>query len=875
MFWRKRKPSDFRAEIEAHLELEAEQLKEQGWSEEDARVAARRAFGNVTRAEERFYESGRWLWWDHLMQDLRFGLRQLKRNPGFTAVVVVILALGIGANSAVFSVMNGLFLRGLPVPEPERVMSFSGANFSWADYVTYRDETRSFERLSSSYAFPFTASLSSIQPPQHIYGGLVTGDFITTLGIKLPLGRGFFPDEDQIGSPKSVVILSHQLWRSRYGGDPTILGRAIRLNNADYTVVGVMPSDFRSLCLGIAPDIWAPMATLPQLDQAEEAAAHPFINPHEHGFLVFGRLKRGVSRLQAEAELNLVNDRLRKGTGSPKGQPIVLTTAGLLPGEFGRMFFGLSVVLMVIAGLVLVVACVNIANLLLAHGSSRRREIAIRLALGAGRWRVIWQLMVANLILAFLGAAAGLVLAWLATKALGSVELPLPFPIALGFAPDHRVLMATSGIAVLSALVFGLAPAARATRVDVNASLKGGGIYSTRFGTLWVRNGLAIVQVAVTVIVTVAATLFLHSLWNGLSTKLGFCPENVLVVKVDATGQGYSRERNALFIQRVEEQVSRLPGVRSASVVAPLPLGIVTSDRVYTIQGSSRAIDARMHMVGPHYFETMGIPLKRGRDFRGIPVTSPRVAVISRSMAAQLFPSGDPIGRQVGWEWGKLKKSYEVIGVVGDMKSGTVGEVPSPCLFELAMQNQDDAEMFSRVGINFVVETAGKPKTLALLVQQEVANVDPGVPVYGVETMEEQVGKSLVVARLVASFLGAFGFLAVALAVVGLYGLMSYSVNARTREIAIRMALGASAERTLFRLVRQGLSVVGLGLAAGVAAGFAVDRLVSSLLYGVGSFDGTTFVVVPITLMGAACLAIVLPARRATKVDPMVALRYE
>jgi predicted permease len=840
-----------------------------GMSQEQALRAARVEMGSAEAVKEEIRSAGWESTLETFWQDIRYGLRQLKRNPGFTLVVVLTLALGIGANSTVFSVLNGLFLRALPVPEPERLVTFSDTNFSWADYVTYRDQAKSFASLSTSYAFPFTANLNSTRPPQHIYGGLVTGNFLTTLQIRPVLGRGFLPDEDQISSPKAVVMLSYHFWRRQFGGDPEILGKAIRLNNASYTVVGVMPSDLRTVDIGVAPDLWAPMATLPQID-ITEAQAHPFTSD-EQGFWIFGRLKPRVSRQEAQAEVNVINDRLRQAAGKKDKRPIALATAGVLPGQLGKMFLGVSSVVMAIAGLVLLIACVNIANLLLARGTSRRREIAIRLAMGAGRRRIIRQLMIGNLILAFLGAAAGLFLAWAATKAVARVELPLDLPIVLNFAPDLRVLLVTVGIAVLTSLVFGLAPSARTTRLDVNASLKDSDTASTAFATQWTRKVLVIVQVAVSVVVLVAAMLFLHSLWNGFSIDLGFRPENLLIATLDTTAQGYSKERTALFFRQLEERVSAVPGVRSASVVAPLPLGIASSGSQVSVPGTSRTVDANRHVVGPRFFETMGIPILRGRSFRDIPASSPPVAIINHVMAERLFPKEDPVGQHVHW-WNKV---YEIAGVAGDAKSKTIGEALTPCLYQLAAQNEADLALFSSIGISLVVRTAGKPMAVAPSVQREVERLDPTLPVYGVETMEEQVGKSLVVARLAASFLGAFGILALTLAAVGLYGLMSYTVAARTREIAIRMALGASVARTLSMLARQGLRMVGMGLAAGLAAGLAVGRLVSSLLYGVGGFDPLTFITVPIALVFVACVAVLVPARQAAKVDPTVALRYE
>jgi predicted permease len=874
LFRKKRVEQEMDEELRAYLDAAVKEKMRAGMSQEEALRAARVEMGSLDAVKDEIRSAGWEAALETLWQDIRYAFRQLKWNPGFTAMVVITLALGIGANSTVFSILNGLFLRGLPVPEPERLVSFSDTNFSWADYVAYRDQSKSFAGLSASHALLFTANLNSTRPPLHIYGGLVTGNFLTTLQVQPVLGRGFLPDEDQISSPKPVVMLSYQFWRTRFGGDPAILGKAIRLNNATYTVVGVMPSGLRTVDIGVAPDLWAPMATLPQLD-VTVAQFHPLTSGYQ-GFWIFGRLKPGVSRQEAQAEANVIHDRLHPAVGKQIKRPVALATAGVLPGAFGKIFLGVSSVVMGIAGLVLLIACVNIANLLLARGTSRRREIAIRLAMGAGRRRIIGQLMIGNLMLAFLGAAAGLFLALAATKAVARVELPLNWPIVLNFAPDLRVLLVTVGVAVLTSLVFGLAPAARGTSLDVNASLKDNDPASTAFTTQWTRKILVIIQVAVSVVVLVAAMLFLHSLRNGFSIDLGFRPENLLIVTLDTTAQGYSKERSALFFQQLEERVSNLPGVRSASIVAPLPLGISSSGGQIWVLGTSRNTYADLPMVGPRYFASMRIPLLSGRDFRDIAASSPPVAIINRAMAERLFPNEDPVGQRVGWEFGKERAAFEIIGVAGNTKSKTIGEPFRPCLYRLAAQNEKDVErLSSSSGVSLVIKTVGKPKALTAIVQQEVERLDPGLPVYGVETMEEQVGKSLVLARLAASFLGVFGFLALTLAAVGLYGLMSYSVAARTREIAIRMALGASVQRTLSMLARQGLSTVGVGLAAGLAAGLAVGRLVSSLLYGVSSLDPLTFIAVPIVLVFVACLAILVPARQAAKVDPLVALRYE
>ena len=783
---RKQMEARLEEEVRSHLEILVAENVARGMSLKEARYAALRSFGGVTQAKERWREIASLPIIDTLLQDFGYSLRQLKRNPGFTMVMVLTLALGIGANSTVFSVLNGLFLRELPVPDAARVVALSGTNFSWPHYLVYRDQAKSFESLSTHYLFPFSANLNSTHPPAHIYGMFVTANFMTTLKIKPPLGRGFLPDEDQIAAPKPVVMLSYALWRSRFGGNRDVLGKAIRLNNASYTVVGVMPSDIRTLEFGIVPDFWAPMATLPQLDTWEAQEGHPFTNQEEGGFVIFGRLKPEVSRRQAQAELNLIYNQLRQAEGNKEKkekQVVTMENPTAFPGEIGRMvFLGVSIVLGGIAIMVLIITCLNVANLLLARGTSRSKEIAIRLAIGASRGRIIRQLMVGNLLLSVLGAAVGLLLAWVVAKAISQVDVPLSMPILLDFAPDFRVLAVTTGIAILTSILFGLAPALRATRVDVNTFLKDGDNAYAGLGGRRVRNGLVMVQVAVSVVVLVAAALFLHSLRNGFSLDLGFRPENLLVVRVDPAAQGYSKERTTLIFQELEEQVRKLPGVRDASVVAPLPLGIVSSGREFTVPGTQRTINADMHVVGPHYFATMGIPIIRGRDFRDSGPSMPEAAIVSRSMAENLFPSENPIGQHLGWEWPGEKRIYEIIGVAGNTKSKTIGEAPRPCIYELASQNKTDLAGFTGFGgVSLVIKTAGEPRALVRAVQQEVERLEPGLPVYGVETMEEQVGKSLVVARISAIFLGVFGLLALSLAGIGLYGMMSYTVAARTR----------------------------------------------------------------------------------------------
>jgi predicted permease len=809
-----------------------------------------------------------------LWQDLRYALRMMARNPGFTAIAVLTLALGIGANSVIFCILNALLLRSLPVPEPERVVRIS-ASGSYLDYVDFRDQARSFEGLAADYEIPVVANLSSGHPPDRVFGVLVTGNFFSLLGVKPVLGRGFAPDEDQVSSPKPVVILSYGLWRRRFNGDPEIVGKAVRLNGGSYSVIGVAPQEFHGVFFGLLPDFWAPMAVLPQIDPFE-AKQRPFTNRDEGGLDVIGRIKPGVTRREALAEVNLIHNRIRMAAGKKDTQPVSLENPATLPGDVSGFALGLTAVLMTVSALVLLVACANLANLLLARAMGRRKEIAIRMAIGVSRGRLIRHLLTGNLLLSFLGAAAAFLLSAYAAVPISHLEMPVPFPFALDFTPDLRVLAATTGVAVLTTFLFGLAPALQATRSDVSSVLKDGESTSGGMRGRKSRNALVIAQVAISVVVLAAASLFLHSLRNEFSTDLGFRPDQMLVLRVDPKLQGYSDDKCLLFFRQLQQQVSTLPGVRAASFVAPLPLSLVSSGRDFTVPGTSKTINARMHVVGADYFKTMGIPLLRGRDFSYGARASSADAVISNSMAKELFGNEDPVGRTIHYEFRDDKRTYQIVGTVADAKSETIREEPEPTLYEFVDQNPEElGALFFFGGMSLVVKTAGSPAELITPVKQAVERLDPDLPVYGIETMEEQVGKYLLVGKLVATLLTVFGAVALILAAVGLYGVMSYSVACRTREIAIRMAVGASSQATLRMIAREALFPVVVGLGIGFALAAVAGRFVSSFLYGVGGGDPVTFVAVPLVLLSVACAAIIVPARRAAKVDPMVALRYE
>jgi len=810
---------------------------------------------------------------DALLKDAAYALRSFRKSPGFTAAVVVSIALGIAANTTVFSIVNAVMLGSLPVKEPARLLNFNeGESLSYPDYVDYRDQTKDvFEGVCAN--FPLVpASLGGVGEPERIWGQLASGNYFSVAAVDLAVGRGFVLEEDQVPGRNPVAVLSYGLWRRRFGADRGIAGKTIILNNHSYTVVGVAPGGFHGTFRAIDPEFWVPLAMANQI-MPDLTKDHLDQKRTARWLTVDARLKPGVSRERALAAVNVVNKRLddtyHKGE---KNRPSVrLSTAGEFKGNAGRFVLGLMVILTVVVGLVLLIACANVANLLLARASARQREIGIRLAIGANRARLIRQLLTESILLSMAGAAAGFLLTLAAIRPISRFELPLPLPIAFNFTPDARVLAFTAALSVLTGIVFGLVPAFRATRPDLVAILKdqGGAVGSfRRFG---MRNLLVVGQVTLSLVLLVGSSLFLRSLQNASSIDLGMRPENVLLMGVDPKLHNYSPDKTRLFLAQLRERVAALPGVTSVSFLDSVPLSIGGTSydfKADTGKSGAKEVEGEVYNVGSRFFETMGIPLRRGRDFT-LQEGTDRVAIINETMAQRLFPGEDPLGRRIRAD----KNVYEVIGVAKNSKSRTLGEDPAGIVYMNLPQHPE--EVFSFFGISILVKTAANPRSLTRAVRAQVAALDPNLAVFGIETMQEHVNKSLLIPKLSAVLLGVFGAVGLVLATVGLYGVLNYSVRRRTREIGIRMAMGASARGVLRMVALQGMLLAGAGLALGLAISLALWRFAGSFLYGITATDRVTFIGVPALLLLVAGVATLLPARRAAKVDPMDALRYE
>jgi putative ABC transport system permease protein len=813
---------------------------------------------------------------DTLLQDIRFAIRTLIKSPGLSLVIIISIALGIGANATVFSIANALLWGVLPVRDPGRMVVFEeGESLSFPDFVDYRDQTKEVFEGGVCAHFPIIpASLGGKGEPERVWGQAVSGNYFSVVGVKPDLGRMILPAEDAVVNRDAVVMLGHALWQRRFGAAPEIVGRAVLLNGQRYTVVGVAPASFTGTDRGMVSEFWVPLAMAESI-MPDLAGDSPRTTRNDQWLILNARLKSGVSHNQAVAAVNVVKKRLDDTYHKDQKKhspPITLDPAGGLLGGSQTPALGLMAVLTVVVGLLLLVACANVANLLLARATGRQREIAIRLSVGASRWQLVRQLLTESILLSLAGAVVGFALAAIATRAVSHFELPLPFPIVFDFGVDLRVLVFTAALAILTGVIFGLAPALRATRPDLVVTLKNETSVFGRVRGFGVRNSLVVAQVAMSLVLLASAGLFLRSLKNASSIDIGMKPNNILLMAFDPKLHKYSREKTQQLISQLRDRVSVLPGVRSVSFVDSLPLSIGGTSYDFKSSGGKDGkeveVNADVYSVGSGYFEAMGIPLLRGRDFNR-QTDDEHVAIVNEHMARRLFGDADPLGRQIVAD----KSSKTIIGVVRNSKSRTLGEDPKNCAYLFVEAAPE--KVFSFFGISIIVKTSVNPESLVRPVRAELAALDPTLAVFNTETMQQHVDKSMLLPRISATLLGIFGLLGLTLAAVGLYGVMSYSVRRRTREIGIRMALGARPGGVLAMVIRQGLILTSVGLAIGLAIALALGRFTASLLYGISGTDRLTLITVSAVLFLVALAASLYPAYRAAHVEPITALRYE
>src|SRR3954468_4745262 len=820
------------------------------------------------------------------IQDLKYGVRLLAKTPGFTIIAALSLALGIGANTTIFTLVNAVLLNPLPLEDPGQLVSVwttderntgNGLGFlqtSPMNFKDLRDQNEVFSGLTGHAGIQLNITGGTGNPEQ-IFGELVTGNYFSVLGAHPHIGRGFLADEDKTPGDKLVAVLGYGEWQKRYGGDPSVVGRMINLNGATFTVVGVMPKGFKGTNAIGAPALWVPYMTYPQ---TTNGFFRELAEPNNRRGLVFnvtGRLKPGLSVQQAEANLKTIARQLEQEyPNENKGRNITLVPlaqATINPG-FRDNIVKAGGLLMTIVGLVLLIACANVANLLLARAAARQKEIAVRLSLGAGRGRLIRQLLTEGTLLALVGGAAGLLLAYWAQGLLWSFRPPFLTADAIDLHPDLRVLLFTLGVSIATGMVFGLAPALQASRPDLVVELKEKTSAPTGSNRLFsLRNVLVSAQVALSLVALVGAGLFLRSLQHAQQISPGFDSDHLAVLSFDLGAQGYTEERGRQFQQRVLERASSVPGVQGASLASSVPLFAGGFMRTVFLEGQDTS-DRRagrlvqIGAVGPHYLETVGISLMRGRTLAETDQpNTPMAVVVNETMAKRFWPDQDAIGKR--FKFFGQDFFNQVVGIAKDSKYNFIGEEPTPFIYQSTTQvYQPQVSLFVK---------AAQPQAVLGTVRGEVQQLDRNLPLTGVFTLPEIFDQALWAPRMAASLLAVFAGLSLVLSVIGIYGVMAYAVTQRTRELGIRMALGASRGDVLQLVVMQGLRLTVMGVIFGLVASFAVTRLIASLLYSVSPTDVVTFTVVPLLLAVAALAASYVPALRATRIDPMVALRYE
>jgi predicted permease len=817
---------------------------------------------------------------DTFLKDLRYGIKTLLKHPAFTAVAVLSIALGIGVNTTIFSFINATLFHPLPFPDPqELVRVWDGNSASYPDYVAYRDESKVFSGLAAYAQRPMNLSVNG--ESQRIYGELVTGNYFDVLKVKPALGRGFLEEDDRSVGASPVVVLSNRLWRRHFNSDPAIIGKGINLNSHSYTVVGIMPEDFGGATLVSPPDLWVPMMMEPLVT----AGSKSLTSPDDGWLMMLGRLKPDASPAGAAAAVQTIAGRLHEerrardsGPEEPSRRVVTVVAArGLMVPPEGRApVFVVVAILMTVVSLVLLVACANVANMLLARAVSRRKEIAVRLALGAGRWRIVRQMLTESVLLSCIGGAVGLLFTvWSTSLLLRLIPRLVPeISMAPDVSPDARVFAYTFLLSLVSGVLFGLVPALQTSRPDVVATLKDERLtFGSGRRQFNLRNLLVVGQIAVSLLLLIGAGLFIRNLRNTQHADPGFALDNSLMMSFDLGLANYNSARGKAFEEKLLERVRALPRVRSVSLAQWVPLGNGGNMSPLYVEGEpapEHFDDASLlshSIVGVDYFRTLGIPLVRGRDFndRDTPA-SPAVIIVNETLARRLAPDGNVIGKRLRMD--SHGDYLEVVGVVRDVKYKQLAE--KPLFFGYRPLSQE-----YRSAMTLHVSTTSDPLPIINQVRAEIKALDSDLPLTNVETMQEHMRPVLGPARLLALLSSAFGVLALVLAAIGLYGVMAYSVGNRTHEIGIRMALGAPVSGVRNLVIGQGMRLALAGTAIGLIAAFTLTRVLQSVLYGVGAADPLTFIIVASLLLAVALLACFIPARRATKVDPLVALRYE
>ena len=820
-----------------------------------------------------------WISVERFMRDVRYGYRTLAKTPGFVFVAVLSLAVGIGANSAIFSVSDALLLRPLPILRPTEVVAVdpisaagpSADGFSYQEYIQLRDRSDSFDGVAAFTGLPLGLRTTANSLPLMTMGMLVTGNFFRVLGVEPELGRAFRPEEDQVPGRDAVVVLSNDAWKKYFGSDPSILGRTVRLNGIDFTMIGVAPARFTGMDQFVRPALYVPIMMWPRLETSAEG--NPLESRTVRSLAVRGRLKPGMSIARAQAELSAIAG-LQDGVsqGARRNRGVAVRTE--LQERFREAPGDATLIAMLsaLAATVLLVACANVAGLLLSRAPARAKEVALRLSIGASRARIVQQLLTESLLVAVAGGAVGLAVGYGGVVLLRGIQIPTDLPIEVSVRLDHRALLFSLGVSMISVVIFGLVPAMRTARADLTTALKSGWLgASGPQRRLWGRSLLVIGQIALSLVLLTVATFLFRGFHEALGADPGFRTNHLLMMSFDSTLVHSSEAQTQQFYRRLAEKVRSIPGVKSAGLASSIPMGWEQEETVtptgYRMSPGKEGVNVKASTVDESYFGTMGVRLLKGRGFNPADdAKAPRVAVVNEEFAKRYWPGQDPIGKSLRLG-GHGEQSIEVVGVTKTGKYGSIAEAPTPFLY-LPLAQHPQTRMI------LLAESLGNSADLLRPLREVVRGLNPTQPIYDVRTMEDFFQQRVGVANTVIQTVGIMGQMGLTLAIVGLYGLLAYSVNQRTREIGIRLAIGAQRAAVLGLFLRRGLILLLSGLVVGLVASLGAGRVLQAMFPG--SPTGLiTYLLVASAMLAVGMLAIYVPARRASHLDPMKTLRNE